>query len=179
MWCCDQLCSGTDPPDGVTIMVVLQAHDGLLHADDIVSDRVRRQLEAREQALKQSEEAPAMTAPQAADYKRQLAALMQPCESVTEALRRLRPPPAKGAPVKGPKKGTPPSISVATAVWTATSTYLVQYHGVWTKDPTCEGHVGWTSGQAEHRGMCALWQVILVPVHSPLDASTLSVSTKD
>ena len=34
--------------------------DALLHADDIVSQRVRQQLEAREQALKQSEEAPAM-----------------------------------------------------------------------------------------------------------------------
>ncbi len=39
---------------------------------------MRQQLEARERALKESEEAPAMTAPQAADYKRQLAALMQP-----------------------------------------------------------------------------------------------------
>lgn len=69
----------------------------VLRADNIVSDEVRRQIEAREQALQQSEEAPAMTAPQAADYKRQLAALMQPGESVTEALRRLRPPPSKGA----------------------------------------------------------------------------------
>ena len=69
----------------------------VLHVDNIVSDEVRRQIEAREQALKQSEDAPAMTAPQAADYKRQLAALMQPGESVTEALRRLRPPPSKGA----------------------------------------------------------------------------------
>lgn len=46
-----------------------------------------------------------MTKPQAADYKRQLAALMQPGESVTEALRRLRPPPAKG-PKRGYRPGT-------------------------------------------------------------------------
>ena len=46
-----------------------------------------------------------MTKPQAADYKRQLAALMQPGESVTEALRRLRPPPAKG-PKRGDRPGT-------------------------------------------------------------------------
>ena len=84
-------------------MAVSHAHNVLLHADDLVSEKVRQQLEAREQALKQSEEAPAMTAPQAADYKRQLAALMQPGESVTEALRRLRPPPAKG-----PRKGAHP-----------------------------------------------------------------------
>lgn len=68
-----------------------------MRADNIVSDKVRQQLEEREQALKDSEEAPAMTATQAADYKRQLAALMKPGETVTEALRRLRPPPAKGA----------------------------------------------------------------------------------
>ena len=66
---------------------------------------MRQQLEAREQALKASEEAPDMTQPQAADYKRQLAALMQPGESVTEALRRLRPPPAKG-PKRGDCPGT-------------------------------------------------------------------------
>ena len=66
------------------------------HADDIVSDKVRQQLEQRERALQQSEEAPAMTGHQAAAYKRQLIALMQPGESVTEALRRLRPPRAKG-----------------------------------------------------------------------------------
>ena len=65
-------------------------------ADDIVSDKVRRQLEKRESALQQSEEAPAMTAHQAAEYKRQLMALMQRGESVTEALRRLRPPRPKG-----------------------------------------------------------------------------------
>ena len=62
------------------------------HVDDIVSDKVRQQLEKRERALQQSEEAPAMTAHQAAEYKRQLMALMQRGESVTEALRRLRPP---------------------------------------------------------------------------------------
>ena len=66
------------------------------HADDIVSDKVRRRLEKRERALQQSEEAPAMTAHQAAEYKRQLTALMQRGESVTEALRRLRPPRPKG-----------------------------------------------------------------------------------
>ena len=65
-------------------------------ADDIVSDKVRQQLEKRERALQQSEEAPAMTAHEAAEYKRQLTALMQPGESVTEALRRLRPPRPKG-----------------------------------------------------------------------------------
>ena len=65
-------------------------------ADDIVSDKVRRELEKRERALQQSEEAPAMTAHQAAEYKRQLTALMQRGESVTEALRRLRPPRPKG-----------------------------------------------------------------------------------
>ena len=80
----------------------------LLHADDLVSDRVRQQLEARERALQESEEAPAMTAPQVADYKRQLAALMQPGESITEALRRLRPPPARGPSAKAPKKGALP-----------------------------------------------------------------------
>ena len=66
------------------------------HADNIVSDKVRQQLEERERVLQQSEEAPAMTAHQADQYKRQLMALMQPGESVTEALRRLRPPRAKG-----------------------------------------------------------------------------------
>ena len=73
---------------------------------------MRQQLEARERALKESEEAPAMTAPQAADYKRQLAALMQPGESVTEALRRLRPPPARGPSAKAPKKGASPYFMV-------------------------------------------------------------------
>lgn len=90
-----------------------EALDMLLHADNLVSERVRQQLEARERALKESEEAPAMTAPQAADYKRQLAALMQPGESVTEALRRLRPPPARGPSAKAPKKGALHFFTVA------------------------------------------------------------------
>ena len=65
-------------------------------ADDIVSDKVRQQLEQRERALQQSEEAPAMTGHQAAEYKRQLLALMQPGESVTEALRRASAAPCQG-----------------------------------------------------------------------------------
>lgn len=69
----------------------------LLGADAVVSEAVRRKIEEQQAREAAAEAAPAMSSAQAAALKRQIADLLQPGETVTEALKRLRPPGPKAA----------------------------------------------------------------------------------
>ncbi len=64
-------------------------------ADKVVSAEVRRKIEEQQAREAAAEAAPAMSGAQAAALKRQIADLLQPGETVTEALKRLRPPAPK------------------------------------------------------------------------------------
>lgn len=70
--------------------------------DAVVSEAVRRQDLERQKRVAEAEAAPAMSGAEAAALKREIADLLQPGESVTEALKRLRPPPKPAA-----RKGEP------------------------------------------------------------------------
>ncbi|BDA46148.1 probable CD2 antigen cytoplasmic tail-binding protein 2 homolog [Coccomyxa sp. Obi] len=70
--------------------------------DKVVSAEVRRKIEEQQAREAAAEAAPAMSGAQAAALKRQIADLLQPGETVTEALKRLRPPAPK--PVRKSKK---------------------------------------------------------------------------
>lgn len=61
----------------------------------MVSAEVRRKIEEQQAREAAAEAAPAMSGAQAAALKRQIADLLQPGETVTEALKRLRPPAPK------------------------------------------------------------------------------------
>lgn len=70
-------------------------------AAEVVSERVRRQIAERQAALAAAEAAPEMSGRAAAELKRALAAELRPGETVTAALRRLRPAPARPASKRG------------------------------------------------------------------------------
>ena len=70
-------------------------------AAEVVSERVRRQIAERQAALAAAEAAPEMSGRAAAELKRALAAELRPGETVTAALRRLRPAPARPAGKRG------------------------------------------------------------------------------
>ena len=67
----------------------------------MVSERVRRQIAERQRAMAAAEAAPEMSGRAAAELKRALAELLLPGETVTAALRRLRPAPARPAGRRG------------------------------------------------------------------------------
>ena len=70
-------------------------------AAEVVSERVRRQIAERQAALAAAEAAPEMSGRAAAELKCALAAELRPGETVTAALRRLRPAPARPAGKRG------------------------------------------------------------------------------
>ncbi len=74
----------------------------LWRADAVVSAAVRRKIEEQQAREAAAEAAPDMSGAQAAALKRQIAGLLQPGETVTEALKRLRPPAPKPARRGGP-----------------------------------------------------------------------------
>jgi translation elongation factor EF-Tu-like GTPase len=71
-------------------------------ADAVVSEAVRRQILERQKREQEADAAPVMSGAQAAALKRELADILEPGETVTEALKRLRPPPQRAT-----KKGAP------------------------------------------------------------------------
>jgi hypothetical protein len=75
-------------------------------ADAVVSAAVRRKIEEQQAREAAAEAAPDMSGAQAAAFKRQIADLLQRGETVTEALKRLRPP----APRPARRGGLEPSV---------------------------------------------------------------------
>ena len=70
-------------------------------AAEVVSERVRRQIAQRQRAMEAAEAAPEMSGRAAAELKRTLAELLLPRETVTAALRRLRPAPSRPVGKRG------------------------------------------------------------------------------
>lgn len=67
------------------------------HAAEVLGEAARKKVEERIASMADAEAAPDITPRQTADLMRELTAILQPRETVTAALRRLRPtqPPAK------------------------------------------------------------------------------------
>ena len=72
-----------------------------VRAAEVVSERVRRQIAERQAAMAAAEAAPEMSGRAAAELKRLLAAELRPGETVTAALRRLRPATTRPAGKRG------------------------------------------------------------------------------
>ena len=100
-----------------------------LRAAEVVSERVRRQIAERQAAMAAAEAAPEMSGRAAAELKRMLAAELRAGETVTAALRRLRPAPARPAGKRGAvhaARHVPPASTCPTT-------------GMWLSEPFGDG----------------------------------------
>ena len=71
---------------------------------------MRRQIAERERAMAAAEAAPEMSGAAAAQLKAVLAGALLPGETVTAALRRLRPAPTRAAGRRGARPSTPSAL---------------------------------------------------------------------
>ena len=71
-------------------------------AESVLTDAQRARIEAQRRRAAEAEAAPVMSGLARAELQRRLAGRLARGETVTEALKRLRPPPARGA-----KRGKP------------------------------------------------------------------------
>lgn len=62
----------------------------------MLDDETRRKVEAQKARMASADEAPTITPRESADLMRQLIEILQPGETVTRALKRLRPVKPKG-----------------------------------------------------------------------------------
>lgn len=63
----------------------------------MLSDDARQRVESQQARMASAEEAPSITPQQTADLFRKLVEVLNPRETVTKALKRLRPPQAPAA----------------------------------------------------------------------------------